>query len=445
MNILVLGSGGREHTLVWKIKQSPLVDKIWAIPGNDGIAQIAECVDMEITDFPKLINFIKKESINLTVVGPEAPLVNGIVDYFQQEKVAIFGPEQNASQLEGSKIFAKNLMKKYSIPTADFKIFSESREAKKYIHQLSSSLALKKFPLVIKADGLAGGKGVIVCHNSAEAIEAIGSIMEEKILGEAGNQILIEDFLIGEEASILAFCDGKTILPMLCSQDHKQIFDEDKGPNTGGMGAYAPASVVTEELLCKINSRILLPLKNGLQNENIKYKGVIYVGIMIVKNEPFVLEFNVRFGDPETQVILPLLKSDLVPILSAVVNEQLQNIQLEWYNKYAVCVVLASGGYPGKYEKNKVIYGLQIANKMRDIIIFHAGTKISASAVSNLTQKRKHIQYITSGGRVLGVTGIGNSLNEAIAKAYRVSEKIIFEKRHYRKDIGRKGLIIRNP
>ncbi len=440
MKVLVIGSGGREHTLVWKIKQSPLVDKIYAIPGNPGIAQIAECVDLDTKDFPKLADFAKKESIDLTVVGPELPLVNGIADYFNIKGLKIFGPCQKAALLEGSKVFAKNLMKKYGIPTGTFRVFNKSIEAKEYIAELACEDEAKNFPIVIKADGLAAGKGVLVCHNSSEALHAIGQIMQEKIFGEAGNQVIIEEFLKGEETSILAFCDSKTILPMISSQDHKQVFDGDRGPNTGGMGAYAPAPVVTKELFNKIISRILRPLKDGLKSEGIKYKGIIYVGVMIINNEPFVLEFNVRFGDPETQVIMPLLESDLVPVLEAVVNEDLQNIILKWYNKFSVCVVLVSGGYPGKYEKDKVIYGLDKAEETKEIVVFHAGTSLKASVKKNLAPKQEVTEYVSSGGRVIGITGTGNSLKEAIDKTYEGIKNVTFEKMHYRKDIGKKGL-----
>ncbi|MDD5432686.1 MAG: phosphoribosylamine--glycine ligase [Candidatus Omnitrophica bacterium] len=431
MKILVIGSGGREHALVWKIAQSHLAKKIFCAPGNGGIAEIAECIDIKADDIQRLLEFARKEKIDLTVVGPEAALAQGIVDEFIKYKLRIFGPSKAASQMEGSKVFSKELMKKYDVPTADFKIFDNPNEAYKYIEEIG-------VPCVIKADGLAQGKGVVVAKSIEEAKKAVEAILVEKIFGAAGNKIIIEDCLIGEEASILVITDGKNVIPLASAQDHKRIFDYDEGPNTGGMGAYSPAPVVTGELLHEIMEKVIHRTIDGLAREGIVYKGVLYAGIMITKDGPKTLEFNVRFGDPETQAILPRLKTDLLEVMLAVSEDKLSTILkrggLSWHEQAAVCVVLASGGYPGKYDAGKEIFGLGEAGKLKDIVVFHAGTK-----KLQVASFKSQTKIITSGGRVLGVTGLGNTIKEAIDKTYQAVEKIKFEGMHYRKDIGRKA------
>ncbi len=432
MRVLVIGSGGREHALVWKIAQSKLADKIFCAPGNGGISKQAECIDIETEDIPALLEFAKREKIDLTVVGPEAPLSSGIVDEFNNYKLRIFGPNKKAAQLEASKVFAKELMAKYNIPSADFKIFDNVNEAKKYIE-------LKGAPCVVKADGLAQGKGVIVARTIDEAKQAVKLIMEEKIFGDSGNRIIIEDCLEGEEASIIVLTDSKDVIPLASSQDHKRVFDGDKGGNTGGMGAYSPAPVVTSELFKEILEKIIYRTIDGLVKEGMNYKGVLYAGIMITKEGPKVLEFNVRFGDPETQAILPRLKSDLLEAMLAASNEKLSKViktgGMDWDNRACVSVVCASGGYPGNYEKGKEISGLEDVAKMRDVVVFHAGTKI-------LQTTNFQLQTLTNGGRVLGVTGLGNTISEAIRTTYRAVEKIHFAGMHYRKDIGQKAIKI---
>ncbi len=432
MRVLVIGSGGREHALVWKIAQSKLADKIFCAPGNGGISKQAECIDIETEDIPALLEFAKREKIDLTVVGPEAPLSAGIVDEFNNYKLRIFGPNKKAAQLEASKVFAKELMAKYNIPSADFKIFDNANKAKKYIE-------LKGAPCVVKADGLAQGKGVIVARTIDEAKQAVKLIMEEKIFGDSGNRIIIEDCLEGEEASIIVLTDSKDVIPLASSQDHKRVFDGDKGGNTGGMGAYSPAPVVTSELFKEILEKIIYRTIDGLVKEGMNYKGVLYAGIMITKEGPKVLEFNVRFGDPETQAILPRLKSDLLEAMLAASNEKLGKViktgGMDWDNRACVSVVCASGGYPGNYEKGKEISGLEDVAKMRDVVVFHAGTKI-------LQTPNFQLQALTNGGRVLGVTGLGNTISEAIRTTYRAVEKIHFAGMHYRKDIGQKAIKI---
>lgn len=444
MKVLVIGSGGREHALVWRIAQSKLVDKIFCAPGNGGISEAAECIDIKAEDIAGLLGFARKEKIDLTVVGPEAPLALGIVDEFSNYRLRIFGPTKKASQLEASKVFAKELMAKYNVPTADFKIFSaeggsaayggDITEAKKYIEK-------KGAPCVVKADGLAQGKGVIVAKTIDEAKQAVTSIMQEKIFGEAGNKVIVEDCLEGQEASIIVITDSKEVVPLASSQDHKRVFDGDKGANTGGMGAYSPAPVVTEELFKEVLDKVIYRIIDGLVREGIDYKGALYAGIMITKDGPKVLEFNVRFGDPENQAIMPRLKSDLVEVMLATTEEKLTRIAetdgLNWDNCACVCVVCASGGYPGNYEKEKEIFGLDEVKKMKDIVVFHAGTKKVTSHPPQATG------LVTNGGRVLGVTGLGNNIKEAIDKTYQAVEKIHFEGMHYRRDIGQKAVVSR--
>jgi len=422
MKILVIGSGGREHALVWKIAQSKLADKIFCASGNGGISQQAECIDIKAEDIEGLLDFAKREKIDLTVVGPEAPLAKGIVDEFINYKLRIFGPAKLAAQLEASKVFAKELMAKYKVPTADFKIFDNSDEAKKYIDK-------KGAPCVVKADGLAQGKGVVVAKTVDEAKQAVNSIMQEKIFGESGNRVIIEDCLEGQEASIIVITDSQDVKPLASSQDHKRIFDDDKGPNTGGMGAYSPAPIVTQELFQDILEKVIYPTINGLAKEGIDYTGVLYAGIMITKDGPQVLEFNVRFGDPETQAILPRLKTDLLEVMLAVSDGKLSRFKnLLWDERPCVCVVCAAGGYPGNYEKDKEILGLEEVAKMKDAMVFHAGTKKQANKI------------LTNGGRVLGVTGLGETIKEAIDKTYQAVDKIHFAGMHYRKDIGKKAI-----
>jgi len=420
--------------LVWKIAQSKLVDKIFCASGNGGIADLAECVDIKAEDIPKLIDFARKEKIDLTVVGPEAPLSLGIVDEFSNHKLKIFGPTKLAAQLEASKVFAKQLMAKYKVPTAEFKIFDNADEAKKYIEKIGA-------PCVVKADGLAQGKGVIVAKTVDEAKQAVTLIMQEKIFGDAGNRVIIEECLAGQEASIIVLTDSKEVIPLASSQDHKRVFDGDSGPNTGGMGAYSPAPIVTKELFNEILEKVVYRTIDGLAKEGIDYRGALYAGIMITKDGPKVLEFNVRFGDPETQAILPRLKSDLLEAMLATTERKLNKLVnlggLSWDSRACVCVVCASGGYPGEYEKGKEISGLEETKKMEDVVVFHAGTK----KVSKCQSIKVSGKYITNGGRVLGVTGLGNTIKEAIDKTYQAVEKIHFEGMQYRKDIGKKAII----
>ncbi len=422
MKVLVIGSGGREHALVWKIKQSPKVKKIYASPGNAGIEELAEVVDIMPDDLKGLLRFAKDKKIDLTVVGPEAPLVNGIVDEFEKEGLKIFGPNKFAAQLEGSKIFAKEMMVKFNVPTANFKVFDEYQKAKDYVCKL-------KPPIVLKADGLAHGKGVIIASTTRDGCGAIDLMMVDKIFGPAGKRILVEDCLEGEEASILVLSDGKNVVPLASSQDHKRIFDGDKGPNTGGMGAYSPAPVVTDEIFRQVMEEIINPVIKGMYKEGNPYKGVLYAGIMITKDGPHVMEFNVRFGDPETQAILPRLNTDLVDLMEASISGKLANLKLGWNEKSCVAVVLASGGYPGEYQKEKKISGPDQLKTWPDVFVFHAGTKKFGKDI------------VTSGGRVLNVAGLGENIEQAIEYTYKAVEKISFEGMYYRKDIGQKALL----
>jgi len=418
MKVLVIGSGGREHTIVWKIAQSKKVDKIYCAPGNGGIKELAELVNIKADDVDGLLNFAKENKIDLTVVGPEVSLVKGIVDIFQQKGLKIFGPTKELSMLEGSKVFAKEAMTKFGLPTADFKVFDDPKDAKKYLNE-------KGAPIVVKADGLAAGKGVIVAKTVEEAETAIEDIMVKKIFGSAGDRLILEDCLEGEEASILVFSDGKNIAPLVSAQDHKRIFDNDEGPNTGGMGAYSPAPVVSGEIFNDIIDKVFRPMITGLAKQGKYYKGVLYGGLMMTKHGPMVLEFNVRFGDPETQAILPRLKSDLVDVAIACTEGSLDKINLEWDERSCLCIVAASKGYPGSYEKHKKISGLE---DVKDGMVFHAGT---VSENGNI---------FTNGGRVLSVAGLGSDIKSAKLKAYEAAGKIKFDGIYYRKDIGNKAI-----
>ncbi|MBI4845832.1 MAG: phosphoribosylamine--glycine ligase [Candidatus Omnitrophica bacterium] len=425
MKVLVVGSGAREHALVWKISQSRLVKKIYCAPGNAGIGQIAELVDIKPEDINGLLEFALSERIGLTVVGPEAPLSAGIVDVFKERGLRIFGPGKNASALESSKIFAKKIMKKYRIPTAEFEVFFDYEQALAFVKDA-------RRPLVIKADGLCAGKGVFVCDELEDQEQALSSIFKESLFGEAGRNILIEEKLDGEEASIIVISDGKNIVSMASSQDHKRVFDNDEGPNTGGMGAYSPAPAVNRKIFKQIEEKIIIPVIRAMEKERALYCGVLYAGIMLTQEGPKVLEFNVRFGDPETQAILPRLKSDLVEVMLAALEQKLKNYSLEWDNRACVCVVLASGGYPGGYEKGKKITGLEKIKSLKDVFVFHSGTKFKGGEV------------VTDGGRVLGVTALGKDIKAALSRVYNTVGMINFEKMHYRKDIGRRALVRRN-
>ena len=421
MRVLVVGSGGREHALVWKLSRSPVVKKLYAAPGNAGIGEIAELVPIAADDIPSLVSFAKKEKIDLTVVGPEVPLVAGIVDLFAEKKLTIFGPTRNAARLEGSKVFAKQLMVRKGVPTAPFQVF-ESRDA------ASASLLKRKGPCVVKADGLCQGKGVLVAQDVEEAAAAIRVLMEKKAFGIAGARIIIEDHLQGEEASILALTDGKEIVLLPSSQDHKRIYERDQGPNTGGMGAYSPAPIVTPALEKEIKEKILKPVLEGMAEGGAPYRGLLYAGLMITQSGPMVLEFNARFGDPETQAILPRLKGDFATFLLELSQGRLPKQGLEIDERACVSVVLASKGYPGSYEKGKVIEGLGKASVHKGVFIFHAGTAKSDG------------KFVTDGGRVVTVSALGNTLEEAVQRAYEAVSQIRFEGIYYRRDIAWRAL-----
>lgn len=419
MKILVIGSGGREHAICWKLAKSPMVDKLYAAPGNAGIFRQAELVNIKVDDIDNLLRFAKEKAIDLTVVGPEIPLALGIVDRFEAEKLKIFGPTKMAAEIEASKAYAKQFMRKYHIPTASYMVFDDMKEALRFVKGSS-------YPLVIKADGLAAGKGVSVVQNYDAAERTIKDMMQKRAFGEAGAKIVVEDFLTGEEASVFAFTDGKSVLPLIPSQDHKRIGDGDTGPNTGGMGAYAPVPFVSEKMQKDILDLVLEPTVAGMAEEKRPFRGLLYAGMMITEKGPKVIEYNCRFGDPETQALLPLLKTDLAAIFHAVVNGTLDNEVLEWEDAYASCVILASGGYPGEYEKGKEILGLKEI-KDSDALVFHSGTKFESR------------RYLTDGGRVLGVVGVDEHLESAVARAYETAEKIRFEGRQFRSDIGYKA------
>jgi phosphoribosylamine--glycine ligase len=417
MNVLVIGGGGREHALVWKIAQSPKVKKVFCAPGNAGIADAAECVPIAASDIPRLLDFARREKIDLTVVGPEGPLSEGIVDVFEKAGLRIFGATRRAAEIEASKSFAKDLMVKYGIPTARGQSFKSIAAARRYLRQINA-------PVVVKADGLAAGKGVIVCATRKEAEEALERVMLQREFGDAGSLAVIEECLTGEEASFLAFTDGKTVLPMPSSQDHKAIFDDDRGPNTGGMGAYSPAPVVDRLIHKKIMQEVMLPIVKAMAAEGRPYKGVLYAGLMIDGDQIKVLEFNGRFGDPETQPQMMRLESDLVDLLEAAVDQDILRTEVRWSPDASGCVVVASGGYPVRYEKGKIISGLTEAAAVPGVAVFHAGTKFENG------------QYLTTGGRVLGVCATAPTLAEVMGRAYEACAKVYFEAMYYRRDIG---------
>ncbi len=416
MKILVVGSGGREHAICWKLNQEKNVEKLYCAPGNAGIAQVAECVEIGIDEIEKLADFAWENEIDLTVVGPEIPLVRGIVDLFQERDLKIFGPNKECSQLEGSKSFSKDFMKRHNIATARYKEYSDIERAKLELDSFG-------YPLVVKADGLAAGKGVIIAQNKKEALDALDIIMEKKKFGKAGSKVVIEEFLSGVETSILALVDKNSIIAMESAKDHKKVYEFEEGPNTGGMGSFSPSNIYNEELSERVYKDILLKSLEGLKKDGLDFRGVLFVGLMITDEGEKVLEYNCRFGDPEIQSILMRLESDLSEIMLAITEDRLTDIEIKYSDKSALCLILASGGYPETYEKGKEISGLDSLDE--DIVVFHSGTKVSDGKI------------LTNGGRVLGVCARGNSLDDAASKVYKNAEKIKFDKMHYRKDIGR--------
>ncbi len=423
MNVLVVGSGGREHALAWKLSESPKVDKVYIAPGNSGCALVGECVDMDTGNLRNMVRWAREHDIGLVLPGSETYYVDGIVDAFKEAGIPIFGPTKAAAELEGSKAFAKNLMRRHGIPTADFAEFEQFEPAMRYIDSRPEG------PVVVKADGLCAGKGVIVCENRDEAKAAVRRIMGDNEFGSAGYRVVIEEFLRGQEVTILALTDGKTIAPLASSQDHKAAFDGDTGPNTGGMGAYSPAPILTDAIMDEVVERILVPTVHGMNEEGRRFRGLLYAGLMLTGGGPKVLEYNVRFGDPETQPVLMRLKSDFFDLIDATVRGKLADQTIEWHPDPAVCVVLASGGYPGNYEKGKVVYGLDNAARRPNTMVFHAGAKLNH-------QK----QVVTDGGRVFGVTSTGRDIAAAIKNAYAAVGDISFDGMRYRTDIGKKAL-----
>lgn len=421
MKVLVIGGGGREHALCWKLAQSPELTRLYCAPGNAGIAEQAELIPVSAEDIDGIAKSAKELKIDLVVVGPEAPLVMGLKERLMQERILVFGPSQKAAELEGSKAWCKNFLWKYKIPTAWFEVFEDAVKAKRFIRE-------KGAPIVVKADGLAAGKGVIVAGSIEDAERAVDEILVKRIFGHAGAKVVIEECLIGEEASFIGISDGENFLAMATSQDHKRVYDNDEGPNTGGMGAYSPAPVVDEQMFTEIMDTIMLPTIRGMKAEAREYRGALYAGLMITKSGPKVLEFNCRFGDPETQPLLFRLKSDLLPFLVASAKGSLKGMNLEWHPEPAVCVVLASGGYPGSYQKGFEITGIEEANQLDRTYVFHSGTA------------KKDGRLVTSGGRVLGVTARRENIPSAIAAVYEAVGKIHFENMHYRRDIGKKAL-----
>ncbi|MFA5859601.1 MAG: phosphoribosylamine--glycine ligase [Elusimicrobiota bacterium] len=423
--LAVIGSGGREHAMVWKLAKSPEVGKIYCLPGNGGIASIAGCMPkITAEDIDGILSFVKEKKVDYTIVGPEAPLVAGITEKFQSQGLKIYGPTSSAARFEGSKVFSKMFMTKHGIPTAAYREVKTVAEGDAAIAEMFKTSK----GVVVKADGLAAGKGVIVCDTPEQASTAVRQMVTEKQFGSAGDVVLIEQRWYGEEATILAFCDGETLVPMLPSQDHKRVYDDDKGPNTGGMGAYVPAPVIDIKMWDKVKARIFNNFLTGLKKENIVYHGVIYFGLMIVNSDPYLIEFNCRFGDPECQVALPALEDDLMEIIELTAEKKLYELKPEFSKLAAVCIVLASGGYPGSYVKGKVITGLDAAAEDSNVTVFHAGTVAIDGKI------------LTSGGRVLGVTGVGKDIREAVNRAYSAVSKISFDGMHYRKDIAARAL-----
>jgi phosphoribosylamine--glycine ligase len=420
MNVLLIGSGGREHALAWRLAQSPKLTKLYAAPGNPGIAVHAECVNVPADDIDALLAFAKKRAIDLAVVGPEGPLVQGLADAFLRAGIRVFGPTAAAAELEGSKVFCKNFLRKYGIPTAAYRVFTDAKAAVQF-------LKTADYPLVVKADGLAAGKGVAVCKKEGEAVSAVEGAMVQKVFGKAGDRVVIEECLEGQEASILFLTDGKTIAPLETAQDHKRLLDGDRGPNTGGMGAYSPTPLVSEAALRQIIREILVPTVHALNKENRRFKGLLYAGLMLTANGPKVLEYNVRFGDPETQPLLVRLRSDLLDLMLRVVDGTLEEASLEWDPRPAVCVVMAAKGYPAKVEAGQPIEGIGDANALPDTVVFHAGTSMRDGRLT------------ASGGRVLGVTALGQDLAQARDRAYAAVKKVRFEGSQYRTDIGAKA------
>ncbi|MBW2992052.1 phosphoribosylamine--glycine ligase [Candidatus Woesearchaeota archaeon] len=417
LNVLIIGGGGREHALALKVAESEHLNKLYAVPGNPGISQVAECHDIDIEDNKAIVDFAKEKNIDLVIVGPEAPLVNGIADELEKNNMRVFGPNKRASQFEGSKSFARKFMKKYALPTVEFEEFTDFEDAKKYIMRKGS-------PIVVKADGLAAGKGVFVAQTVGEAVSFARECLENNKFGEASSKVIVEECLFGEEASYLVFMDSKTFRPMVYSQDHKPVFEGDKGPNTGGMGAYSPAPILNR-LEDEMENKIIKPFLRGIKNEGIEYRGVLYVGLMKTKEGLKILEFNCRFGDPETQVILPRLKTDILEVMNAVVDQKLDTLNLEWHDEHCVSVVLASGGYPGSYEKGKLITGL---DNIAGAHVIHAGTKKENGAI------------LTNGGRVLNIVALAPTLQQAVDRAYSNINQINFDGMYFRKDIAKKEL-----
>ncbi|WP_346354838.1 phosphoribosylamine--glycine ligase [Azotosporobacter soli] len=420
MRIMIIGGGGREHALLWKLAQSPKVEKIYCVPGNPGMQDLAICLEGNPGDNAAMVRLAQEHAIDLVVVGPEAPLANGIVDAFNKAKIAVFGPNQAAARLESSKDFAKTIMIKYGIPTAAYASFQDAEAAKSYIRKQGA-------PIVVKADGLAAGKGVVVAATTEVACQAVDEMLTGHSFGLAGERVVIEECLVGEEVSLLAFVDGETVVPMVAAQDHKRIFDDDQGPNTGGMGAYAPAPVLTPELAEQVKQEVLLPVVRAMAQEGCPYKGCLYAGLILTEEGPKVIEFNARFGDPETQVVLPLLDGDLAEILLACSQGKLSEVDVAWKDGAAVCVVMASWGYPGPYESGMIISGIEGA-KQKEGIVFHSGTR------------QQDGQLMTDGGRVLGVTAVAQDIQAAIRKAYQAVIEVSFAGMHFRRDIGRKAL-----
>ncbi|HOX28231.1 MAG TPA: phosphoribosylamine--glycine ligase [bacterium] len=421
MRVLVVGGGGREHTICWKLSKSASVEKIYCAPGNPGIRKLAEIVDVPVTDIVKLRDFAIEKSIDLTIAGPELPLTLGINDCFSEKGMKVFGPSKAAAQLEGSKVFAKEFMKEMNIPSAEFETFEKLDEAINYTEKT-------RYPLVIKADGLAAGKGVLVTSSKLEAQDFLKSVMSDKVFGDSGSRVIIEDCLIGEETSIIAISDGDDILVLTPSQDHKRAYDNDEGPNTGGMGAYSPVSIVKRNIVDEIRKKALVPVVEGMKKRGHPFVGVIYAGMMLTADGPYVLEYNVRFGDPETQVVLPLIEGDFGEICMSAVNGSVSSAKIKPAEKSALCVVMASGGYPGSFEKGKIIEGIDEAEEIDNVIVFHAGTGL------------KNGKLVNSGGRVLGVTAVDVNLSMAHDKAYKAVEKIKWDGVHFRKDIGKRDL-----